>query len=221
MTIKIGLKYYEFDELLVSNSNNFQELEWVNSIMNEYPKMWYYIGGWSIDLFLGKKTRNHSDIEFSIHSADQEYLYTIFKDYDIQYILPKGNDTSKYKIIDWKGEKLELPIHQLRVKIDDRELDIMLSLFEDNNWQFRRDPTIFRELSKAILTRNINGVTYNFLAPEITLLFKSKYKRDKDEDDFSKIANKFNNEQIVWLKKNLVIHYGPDDSWSLKLQDNK
>ena len=36
--------------------------------------MWFFAGGWAIDLFLGKETRKHSDIEIAILRNDQLYL---------------------------------------------------------------------------------------------------------------------------------------------------
>lgn len=38
----------------------------VNKIMNGFHFPWAIAGGWSIDLYLGKVTRDHSDIEIAI-----------------------------------------------------------------------------------------------------------------------------------------------------------
>ena len=40
-------------------------------VMAGFPQPWWVAGGWALDLFLGRKTRPHADLEFSILAADR------------------------------------------------------------------------------------------------------------------------------------------------------
>ena len=36
------------------------------------PAPWFIAGGWAIDLFLGRKTREHADVDFALSRLDQD-----------------------------------------------------------------------------------------------------------------------------------------------------
>ena len=46
----------------------------VNEWMSEFNGSWGIAGGWAIDLFIGKETRLHSDIEVALLREDQQGL---------------------------------------------------------------------------------------------------------------------------------------------------
>jgi len=39
------------------------------------PRPWWVAGGWALDLFLGRRTRPHADLEISVLAADQRALF--------------------------------------------------------------------------------------------------------------------------------------------------
>src|SRR5215212_7210429 len=39
-----------------------------------YAQPWWFAGGWAIDLFLGRVTREHDDIEIGVFRRDQDRL---------------------------------------------------------------------------------------------------------------------------------------------------
>jgi hypothetical protein len=40
-------------------------------LLNSFRRPWFVGGGWAIDLFLGRETRNHQDIDIAIFREDQ------------------------------------------------------------------------------------------------------------------------------------------------------
>ncbi len=50
----------------------------VATLMRDFKPNWFIAGGWAIDLFLGKVTRPHQDIEIAIFRKDQLALRDYF-----------------------------------------------------------------------------------------------------------------------------------------------
>ncbi len=45
---------------------SFKKCKYVSNIMSDFKQPWFFAGGWAIDLFLGKETRIHEDIEIGV-----------------------------------------------------------------------------------------------------------------------------------------------------------
>src|SRR5438132_14268800 len=90
---------------------SFGPIEASASIMSRFPQPWYVAGGWAIDLFVGRVTREHGDLEVAVFRRDQGALqahmvgWTLFK---------VGRGSVEGQLVPWQaGERLELPIHQI------------------------------------------------------------------------------------------------------------
>ena len=46
----------------------------VAQAMAGFRRPWFIAGGWAIDLFLGRVTREHADIEIAVLRTDQQFL---------------------------------------------------------------------------------------------------------------------------------------------------
>jgi hypothetical protein len=44
----------------------------VERVMRAYPRPWWVSGGWAIDLFIGRVTRDHCDVEVGTFLPDQD-----------------------------------------------------------------------------------------------------------------------------------------------------
>lgn len=174
----------------------------IHKIMNGFNKPWAIAGGWATDLFLGRTTRTHDDIEIMVFRNDQlnvqDYLHGwCFKKVD------------KGKFAHWeKGEMLNLPIHEAYAENENEKIEILLNERDTHNWVYRRDHRIRRDVNKAILFTD-KGIP--FLSPEIVLLYKSKHPRPKDEQDFRNVYKHMSVEQKSWLREALNIVYAKHD----------
>ncbi|WP_232697497.1 nucleotidyltransferase domain-containing protein [Brevibacillus daliensis] len=177
------------------------------TIMQDFDKPWAIAGGWSIDLFLGKTTRKHDDIEIIVFRNGQKNIQEYLSGWSFMKVVKGNLETWK------KDERLYLPIHETYAERLNEKIEILLNESEGKNWIYRRDTRIHRELSKTIL-RTKSGIPY--LSPEITLLFKSKGTRLKDEMDFENTYSELGFEQSEWLRDSLKVVYG-EHPWIQKL----
>jgi hypothetical protein len=91
----------------------------------------------------------------------------------------------------------------------------MIADTRDEEWLFRRMPTISRPMA-TIGDRTPEGIPY--LAPEIQLLYKAKGLRPKDEADFQSALPALQQERRAWLRDALAqVH--PEHPWLERLSD--
>ena len=46
----------------------------VCALLRAFDRPWWVAGGWAVDLFLGRRTRPHKDIEIALYRHDQSAL---------------------------------------------------------------------------------------------------------------------------------------------------
>ncbi len=140
---------------------------------------WAVAGGWSLDLFMGRTTRPHGDIEITTPARSFPALVAAFDRFEWDVVgsgrrwpYPEGMDV----------------LHQtwLRDPSTDRyHLDVFREPHDGSTWIYRRHPAI-RLPYADVHERTAAGVP--FVAPEVTLLFKAKAHRDKDQADFDVVV---------------------------------
>jgi hypothetical protein len=171
----------------------------VAALMRDFEKRWCVAGGWAIDLFLGRETRPHDDIEIAVWRSDQLELQKYLAGWTLK-------TAANGELKAWrKNGFLNLPVHAVHCfnsQTTPHFLEVLLNENEDNSWTYRRNQTISRASSKAILKSDL-GI--EFFAPEIVLLYKSKNPRRKDEQDFQETINFLENESKIWLRNALLI----------------
>lgn len=180
-------------------------VEW----MDGYDRPWGIAGGWAIDLFIGNKTRDHSDIEIAILREDQQEMKNTLADWSFQKVV-------KGELVDWESEIVELPIHELHGKHQKSGecLEVLLNEVKNDLWIFRRDPTITFPSSTLFLLSE-EGIPY--LHPAIVLLYKAKSVREKDYADFKVAKDLLTMKDQQWLCNALEIHV-PGHAWISALQ---
>ena len=159
--------------------------------MAGYERPWWVGGGWALDLFLGRTTRAHHDLDVVVLRSDQKLLRQHLADWDV-HVAHLGALTP------WKGEWLELPRHGLWARTDPNgpwELEVLLMESDGERWIFRRDRELSLPLERAGLERD--GIPH--LAPEIPLLYKSREPRDSDEADFRAVLPELPPDRRSWL----------------------
>ncbi|HEX8564592.1 MAG TPA: hypothetical protein VF648_02905 [Pyrinomonadaceae bacterium] len=168
-------------------------------LMREFEPDWFVAGGWAIDLFLGKETRPHEDIEIAIFRRDQSALQNYLRGCQLQKV-------ENGILSDWnKDDFLELPIFEIHCFNEKNELsrfEVLLNETNGKEWIFRRNEIITKPLSELHSESN-HGI--KFLRPEVVLLYKSKNPREKDERDFLATVDYLDNESKKWLRNALSV----------------
>ena len=184
----------------------------VASFMAPYPLPWGFAGGWAIDLFLGRVTRAHGDIDIATLRPHQAMLRAHLADLEPDKVVDA-------KLVPWEsGEPLALPIHELWVRLPDGgRLEILLNEYDaaTDEWVFRRDQRVRRPLRRVLGERDDTP----YLAPEVVLLYKAKTLDSKNDADFLTALPSLSNEQRGWLASALALVH-PDHLWIQRLTLN-
>jgi hypothetical protein len=138
---------------------------------------WWIAGGWALDLFLGRQTRAHNDIEIAIFRDDLDKLRAHLRGWEC-FIAETGTLTPL-------GDKEPLPptAHEIWSREKKREtwqLEILIEERQGARWTYRRDAVV-GALAKDIGRFSNEGIPY--IRPDIQLLYKSKGARASDEAD--------------------------------------
>ncbi|WP_030686940.1 nucleotidyltransferase domain-containing protein [Streptomyces sp. NRRL B-1347] len=138
---------------------------------------WYVAAGWALDLFRGRQTRAHGDIEIAIPAASFPEVRHRFPGYALDAV---GSGRV------WEDATPEAlaAVHQTWVRdpgTGNYLLDVFREPHDGDTWICRRDEKIRLPYSD-IIHHTPDGIPY--LAPELVLLFKAKHARSKDQSDF-------------------------------------
>ena len=185
----------------------------VARLMADFARPWAVCGGWSIDLWLGRVTRAHKDVDILVFRRDQLVAQSYLRGRG--WTLEVAHDGA---LTPWaEDEFLQLPRHGIWCKNrahDPDFVEILLNETDGARFLFRRDPTIAAPLNRALL-RTPSGLP--FLAPEIALLYKSG-SPDVEENaaDFRTAAPALDAERRAWLRA-AIEQTRPDHSWLAEL----
>ena len=197
------------------------ELDEVKSMLDPVGKPWWVAGGIALELFLGKMTRPHHDVDVAILRKDQLEFQRHLSDWELW--IPTGEwagepEKSFALFLPWKPGERQLDTSQAWCKRSPNEswaFELLFCSGNETSWKFKRDESIELPLSDVGLTSN-DGIPY--LKPEVVLLHKavSRWQGDYAETDFERTLPHLDGQQRSWLKTNLT-KVKPDHAWIAKL----
>ncbi len=163
------------------------------------------VGGWAIDLWLGRETRPHDDLEIAILLSDFGAIRNHLSGFRLHSVgdgevraLAPGTPPPSDKHQNWVLDPVA----------NEWRMDIMLEPGDAQTWVFRRDSSIRAPRKNMIGTRD--GM--QFLKPEGTLLYKAKAARPKDEMDFAACLPNLDAAARSWLSESIA-HAHPEHPW--------
>ena len=200
---------YDWESLNIGDYNwDPLSVDEVKNVFKPFKHQWWIAGGWAIDLFLGKQTRKHEDIDVLIRRDDQLEVQKLLAGWDLWAADPPGTLKS------WpKGEFLGKGLQDIwgrKSTKDTWQIQIMLFDTENEEWIFKRDESIRRSLNSITVKTN-EGTS--LLAPEIQLLYKSKSLQSKDQQDFENALSAMTDDQKSCLKYALKRVYSEGHVW--------
>lgn len=149
------------------------------ALMYGFPAPWWIGGGWAIDIFADRITREHEDVDVVVRASNQLLLRRQLPSWDLQ-VAHRG------RLTPWVD-----PITPLEGSLWARsdpagpwQVQFLLAAHDGDEWVFRHDESIRLPLADAIL-RSPDGIPY--LRPELVLLNKSRRPRERDELDFATV----------------------------------
>ena len=146
---------------------------------------WYVAAGWSIDLFLGRQTREHEDVEIAVPSDRFDEIADALVELEF------------FALVDGIGHAVALEPEALTAEGShqtwglDRDagvwrLDVFREPSDGDTWICRRDASIRFSRGEHIEWTE-EGIPY--ARPELTLLFKAKHARPKDDLDLHAVLD--------------------------------
>lgn len=173
-------------------------------------KPWCVVGGWALDLWHGHRTRDHEDLEFTVLRDDLACFREALAGMDF-YAVGDG-------MVDYLPAEAEPAAGIAQIWCHDREanrwrVDMMIEPGTPDHWVYKRDPSISRPRGEMIATTS-DGISH--LKPAGVLLFKAKYRREKDEVDFANALPLMEVPERGWLKTTLAIAH-PGHAWLERL----
>ncbi|MFH8562131.1 nucleotidyltransferase domain-containing protein [Streptomyces sp. NPDC017988] len=170
---------------------------------------WYVAAGWALDLFLGRQTRDHGDIEIAIPDASFPEVRQHFPGYVF-------DAAGSGRIWENATPEVLAAVHQtwLRDPATGKYLlDVFREPHDGDTWIYRRDEKIRLPYSD-IIHHTRDRIPY--LAPELVLLFKAKHARRKDQRDFDAILPHMTRAQHETLAE-LLARVHPGHPWLVDL----
>jgi Aminoglycoside-2''-adenylyltransferase len=169
---------------------------------------WAVAAGWAIDLFAGRESRAHDDLEIVVARASFGAVRAALP--ELTWFGAGGLAGEAGRV--WPVDDEPAELHQTWGWDSLNEcwrVDVFREPWEGGTWVCRRDPSIRRPVADVI-ERDATGIPY--LAPEIVLLFKAKHAdRDKDAADFARALPLLDVQRRQWLADALrVVHPGHD-----------
>lgn len=173
---------------------------------------WWIAGGWAIDLFLGRRSRDHTDMDIAIARSSQREMASALDGWDI-HVAADGALT-RWTVGDWLegGSR-----HQFWARPDPTArwtLELLLEEGDREHWRYRRHPGVTLPWTRFGM-RTAAGIP--FTAPEVALLYKSRDPAFwKNSADFEAALPMLTGEQRQWLATALDLAH-PGHCWRTRL----
>ena len=161
--------------------------------------------GWALDLFRGRQTRAHGDIEIAIPAASFPEVRRRFPGYVF-------DAAGSGRIWENATPEVLAAVHQTWLRSPATGaylLDVFREPHDGDTWICRRDERI-RLPNRDLIHRTQDGIPY--LAPELVLLFKAKHTRGKDRTDFETTVPHLSTAQRETLAE-LLARVHPGHPW--------
>lgn len=159
---------------------DFAAVSAVCLLLSNLTVPYWIIGGWAIDLAVGRVTRDHADVDVMLLERDKHALWNDLPDADVQ-IAGHGREPRRLTLY---SRNLLLPA------------EVFLAQADGTSWVHRRGAyRVTRPL--ADLTRHRDGIP--FLAPEVVLLFKARSTAGRDQHDVETALPLLDAGQRSWL----------------------
>lgn len=180
------------------------------AVLEPLAAPWWVAGGYALEAFVGRRWREHDDIDASVFRDNHLELRSLLHDWDVHVADPPGH------LRPWPaGERLPATVHDIwvrRHREDAWRFQFMLDERDGAEWVFRRDARI--RIPVGELTWERDGI--RFVQPEVQLLYKSRGRREKDEADFRVVWPLLSAPQRAWLRDALALA-DPANPWLARM----
>lgn len=210
-----------------------EPLAYVADLMSDFRSTWFVCGGWAVDAWLGRHTREHGDVDISVFHDDQGDIFNHLPGWALVAHDPNVPDDTREP---WNGRPLDLPAHIHVPTVSSTlatsttaihstvEFEILLNERTERDCVLNPDPRVTIPLERCIQSSPWHQPT---AAPEVVLFFKAGGNlaateagqspfRPHDEQDFDALLPILTKDQRTWLRDALAATR-PDHHWLTRL----
>lgn len=201
--------------------------------MSTFDRAWALCGGWAVDSWLGRVTREHGDIDITVFHDDQRALFEHLADWN----LVAHDADEPQAIAPWTGRALVLPAHiharepgaanaelvkrwvtpPYSQAKDGRDFEFILNQSSGSEWVFADEPRIAVRVAECVRESPWGLPT---LAPEGLAFFKATayfgqkrlWARPHDVSDFEALTALLDSGQRGWLRDSITTLH-PEHPW--------
>jgi hypothetical protein len=166
--------------------------------MRSFEGTWFVIGGWAVDIWLGRRSRDHGDVDIGLFRDEEALLFSKLPDWRMV-----GHDTPDADHDDpWDGSPLGFPAHVHATRRGWPELDFNFNEREGAVWIVQRDPQVAVSIWSALRESPLGLYV---LAPELVLWHKARGEiRERDQRDFENLVPEMSRASRAWLARSLT-----------------
>jgi GNAT superfamily N-acetyltransferase len=175
---------------------------------------WHVAGGWALDLWHGRQTRPHGDLEIAVARADLPAVHAQLAGGGFVMYTPTGDGLHR---LGPGGTGLADDGHQMWVCEPDVpawRMDVFCEPRDPDEWICRHDPRIREPYARMVGTTS-DGLAY--LRPEGVLLYKARHRLPKNETDLALALPRLDEAARGWLAAALALAY-PDHPWRTRVE---
>jgi hypothetical protein len=184
----------------------------VTRLFDDFSGVWVVCGGWALDLFIGRQTREHEDLDVAIDSGAQHLVHAQLAGWRLSAKLKRAS-------LRWSpGMQLGWPEYEITALCRGHRpshFHVILNDLYDDTWRLPMYAGLERTAPHWRLYTD-DGIP--FVAPEVALLDKNRMHRPKDESDLQAALELMDAEQRAWLRGALE-RFAPRDPWIARLAE--
>jgi Aminoglycoside-2''-adenylyltransferase len=223
-----------------------EEVSRIADVMSTYRPPWALCGGWAVDAWLGRVTREHGDVDIAVFVNDREALFEHLAGWQLlgheETMVNEGAEL-------WDGRALVPPAHlhgrspedsgPLPERFDDSGMRVVfpsdgfwldVNLCErsptdrtaSGEWVLNREPRVAPPLAECIRQ---SGWGIPTVTPEVLIFFKmtlyvgtKNHLRPQDEADFVALLPLLSLGQREWLREAVSGVYVGEHPWLGRLR---
>jgi hypothetical protein len=199
---------------------------YVRDLLHGFDRPWFLCGGWAVDAWLGRQTRDHWDVDIAVFHHDQHAIFEHFRGWALVAHAPDvADDTTE----PWNGRQLDLPAHVHVPRLTSPlatssstsssathtafEFEFLLVERSGHDWILNRDPYITvplqsctRQSSWQLPAETAEVVLFYKAGGDLTraeVAARDEVVRPQDEQDFDALLPILTGAQRSWLRESL------------------
>jgi hypothetical protein len=196
---------------------------YVRDLLAGFEPSWFLTGGWAVDAWLGRQTRDHGDVDITVFYHDQHAVFEHFSEWTLVAHDPGVPDDTNEP---WNGRTVDMPAH-IHVRGAAVDLEVIFNERSGEEWVLNREVPLALPLERSTI---LSGWGIPTAPPEVVLFFKAGgdltaaaldavdgSPRPRDEQDFLALLPVLTNPARAWLRDALA-RTRPHHPWLTRLR---